>query len=187
MISKILIVGLGSIGRKHLEISRSIFPNADIRYFKSLMKKLCKQKFKNFGENSEFRPGSYAEACSKISIGNNVVIRPGSFIYADPSDNGGGITIEDDVLLGSSIHIYTNNHKFDDSSISILYQEYPKPSKKNSVIIGKGAWIGAGVIILAGVKIGKNAVIGAGTIVTKSVPEKVVFAGNPGKVIRQIF
>ena len=155
-------------------------------YLKSSMKKLCKQKFKNFGENSEFRPGSYAEACSKISIGNNVIIRPGSFIYADPLKNGGSITIEDDVLLGSSIHIYTNNHKFDNPSVPILYQEYPSASPNDSVIIEKGAWIGAGVIILAGVKIGKNSVVGAGTIVTRSVPDKVVFAGNPGKVIRQI-
>lgn len=54
------------------------------------------------------------------------------------------------------------------------------------VTIEDGAWIGAGVIILPGVRIGKNAVIGAGSVVTKDIPANVVAVGNPCKVLREI-
>lgn len=155
-------------------------------YFKSSMKKLCKKKFKKFGENSEFRPGAYAEACSKILIGDNVIIRPGSYIYADPSECGGEIIIEDNVLLGGSVHIYTNNHKFSDINLPISQQGYPPPSGSDSVKIKNGAWIGAGTIILPGVEIGSNSVVGAGSVVTKSIPDFRVYAGNPAKLIRSL-
>jgi acetyltransferase-like isoleucine patch superfamily enzyme len=155
-------------------------------YFKSSMTILCQKKFKKFGENSEFRPGAYAEACSKIEIGNNVVIRPGTFLYADATFGGGEIIIEDDVLLGGGIHFYTNNHKFDNTSIPIIDQGYPTPSIGDSIRVQRGSWIGANAVILPGVTIGKNSVVGAGSIVTKSVPPRVVVAGNPAKILRQI-
>ena len=47
-------------------------------------------------------------------------------------------------------------------------------------------WIGAGVHIMGGVTIGRNSVIGAGSVVTKDVPENVIAAGVPCKVIREI-
>jgi acetyltransferase-like isoleucine patch superfamily enzyme len=155
-------------------------------YFKSTMKELCKNKFKHFGFESEFRPGAYADVCSKISIGDYVVIRPGTFLFADPTVGGGGISIEDKVLIGPGVHFYTNNHEFSDVDLPIYDQGYPTPTKSNSILLKKGCWIGASVIILPGVEVGENAVIGAGTVVTKSVPPNVVFLGNPGKIIRSL-
>jgi acetyltransferase-like isoleucine patch superfamily enzyme len=155
-------------------------------YFKSTMKKLCSEKFRHFGENSEFRPGAYAEACSKISIGNHVIIRPGSFLFADSRDGGGGIVIEDKVLLGPSIHFYTNNHKFSDPNLPIHDQDYPCPTEDDSIILKKGCWIGGGTLLLPGVTIGENSVVGAGSVVSKSIPSFVVAAGNPARVIRSI-
>ena len=52
--------------------------------------------------------------------------------------------------------------------------------------IGPNCWIGAGSIILPGVTIGEGTTIGAGSVVTKSMPSRVVAAGNPAQVIRQI-
>lgn len=155
-------------------------------YFKKTMTALCKKKFKQFGKNAEFRPGAYAEACTKITIGDRVVIRPGTYLFADPTEGGGGIIIEDDVLIGACVHFYTNNHEFSDPEQPIINQGYPKPQTTNSIILRKGCWIGANVTLLPGVEIGQNAVIGAGCVVTKSVPERVVFAGNPGRIIRSI-
>lgn len=155
-------------------------------YFKSTMRKLCIEKFKYFGDGAEFRPGAYAEACSKIEIGNNVVIRPGTFLFGDPTEGGGGIIIEDKVLIGPGVHFYTNNHEFSDVSETIFEQGYPEPTLSDSIILRRGCWIGAGVIILPGVEVGENAVVGAGAVVTKSVPPRVVFAGNPGRIIKSI-
>ena len=155
-------------------------------YFKSTMKKLCVKKFKQFGVGAEFRPGAYAEACSKISIGDNVVIRPGTFLFADPTDGGGSIIIEDKVSIGPGVHFYTNNHEFSDASQAIYDQGYPTPTENDSIILKKGCWIGAAVIILPGVTIGENAVIGAGSVVTKNIPAYTVAVGNPAKVIKSI-
>ena len=52
--------------------------------------------------------------------------------------------------------------------------------------IGNNVWIGGNACIMPGVKIGDNSVIGAGSVVTKDIPEGVVAAGNPCKVIRKI-
>jgi acetyltransferase-like isoleucine patch superfamily enzyme len=155
-------------------------------YFKSTMNNLCTNKFAEFGEGAEFRPGAFAEACSKIYIGRNVVIRPGTFLFADPRDGGGTITIEDNVLIGAGVHLYTNNHEFRNPNIPIINQGYPPASPSDSIILRKGSWIGAGVIILPGIEVGENSVIGAGSIVTKSIPPRSVFAGNPAIMIKHI-
>jgi acetyltransferase-like isoleucine patch superfamily enzyme len=155
-------------------------------YFNSTAQKLCKEKFRNFGEGSEFRPGAYAEACSKISIGKNVVIRAGTFLFADPAPGGAGIIIEDNVLIGPAVHFYTNNHKFSDINTPIINQGYSPPTEHDGIIVRRGSWIGASVILLPGVEIGENSVIGAGAVVSKPVPPHSLFVGNPGKVIRNL-
>lgn len=149
-------------------------------HFKSSMNKLCKNKFLFFGENAEFRPGGYAEKCSNIALGKNVIIRPLTVIFADEYAK---IIIEDDVMIGIGVHLYVDNHKFDRSDISIIKQGY---SPSEGIIVKEGSWIGANAIILPGVTIGKNCVIGAGSVVTKSIPDFSVAVGNPAKVIRTI-
>lgn len=152
-------------------------------YYKSSARKLCKSKFKHFDDTAEFRPGAYAFTCSNISIGRRVVIRPNTVLHGGPSTGSTELVIEDDVLLGGGIHIYSGYHNFEDPNIPIIEQGFGKPE---AVILKKGCWIGANAIILKGVTIGEHAVVGAGSIVTKSVPPLVVVAGNPAKVIRKL-
>ena len=63
-----------------------ISPEVPLTYwmlnFPTLMRFLCKKKFGAFGKNSEIRIVSFIDVCSRIYIGNNVTVRPGSFIYA---------------------------------------------------------------------------------------------------------
>ncbi len=91
-------------------------------HFPKLAASLCRKRFKHFARTAEMRLGSYAECCSKISIGEHSVIRPGTHLFADPSKNAGGIAIGDDLLLGCGIHFYTNDHKFSDISLPIIRQ-----------------------------------------------------------------
>lgn len=152
-------------------------------YFKKTGRKLCEKKFKYFGEGAEFRPGAYAIACSRISIGKNVIIRPSTMLFADPRIDGAEIIIEDEVLVGSGVHFYVNNHRFDNIQNPISKQGH---YDGKSIVVKSGSWIGANSIILAGVIIGHNSVIGAGSVVTKNVPDYSVAVGNPAKVVKQI-
>lgn len=150
-------------------------------YFKGLGNWLCRKKFKEFGENSSVRPGVYIIAANRISIGKNVTLRPGTMLHADPRANGAGITIEDKVLIGSSVHIYVDTHSYDNVEIPIYDQGF---YNSQAVVLDKGCWIGANVVILPGVTIGKNSVVGAGSVVTKSIPAYSIAVGNPAKVIK---
>jgi acetyltransferase-like isoleucine patch superfamily enzyme len=149
-------------------------------HFKPTMEALCAARFKHFGEGAEFRPGAYAITCRQISLGKRVVIRPGTMLFADDT---AGITIEDDVLIGSGVHLYVGNHEFRDPRTPIIDQGR---SPSMPIRVERGSWIGANAILLPGVSVGANSVVGAGSVVTKSVAAGVVVAGNPAKVIRAI-
>jgi acetyltransferase-like isoleucine patch superfamily enzyme len=141
---------------------------------------LCRRKFKKFGKGACIRPFVYADYTNQISIGANVVVRPGSFLMASDQIEG-EIIIEDDVLLGPSVSIFCADHDFSDPRRPISEQGYRAAA---AVIIKRGAWIGASVVVLPGVTIGENAVIGAGSVVVSSVPARSVGVGNPLRIVR---
>ncbi|GIU36770.1 acyltransferase [Shewanella colwelliana] len=151
---------------------------------KRLGRWLCQRKYAKFGKNSAMRPGSYAICCDHIAIGDEVVLRPGTMLFgSEHGDKSVNITIEDFVLIGSGVHIYTSNHEFNDPNLPIFFQGH-KPVEP--VVICSGVWIGANAIVLPGVTVGKNSVIAAGSVVTKDVPPYVVVAGQPAKIIKQL-
>lgn len=90
------------------------------------------------------------------------------------------VTIGDNCQFASNVSIYTAGHPVHPDSRNSLY-EYGI-----GVSIGDNVWIGGSTVILPGVHIGSNTVIGAGSVVTKDIPDWVVAAGNPCKVIRKI-
>jgi hypothetical protein len=54
------------------------------------------------------------------------------------------------------------------------------------VRIGDGSWLGARAMVLPGVTIGKRVVVAAGSVVTRDVPDDVLVAGNPARVVRAL-
>ena len=125
----------------------------------------------NRGENVDIRTPLAGVNLGKVVIGNNVVIMNGSLMMAS-----GGITIEDNTMLAANVQLISNNHDLD---VRAVITCLPIHIKKN-------CWIGAGATILRGVTIGENAVVGAGSVVTKDVPDNVIVAGNPAKIIKRI-
>lgn len=55
------------------------------------------------------------------------------------------------------------------------------PGLQREVMIGDGSWIGAGALILPGVKIAKRTTVGAGAVVTRDTREGAVVLGNPAR------
>ena len=94
--------------------------------------------------------------------------------------DAGGVKFGDNVFIGPNCGIYTSGHPIE-KDVRNIGLEYAYPIK-----IGTDVWIGGNVCILPGVTIGNNVVIGAGTVVNKNVPDNVVIAGNPFKIIKEI-
>jgi len=118
-------------------------------------------------------PPFHTEFGKNTKIGKNVFINSCCHFQ----DNG-GIEIGDKTMIGQNVTIVTLNH---DINPETRINATPK-----SVKIGKNVWIGADCTILPGVTIGDNSVIGAGSVVTKNVPDNVVVAGNPVKILKEI-
>ena len=92
----------------------------------------------------------------------------------------GEIFIGDNVMFAPNVTLATGTHPIHPGLRSKKAQ-YNLP-----IYIGDNVWIGAGSIILPGVRIGDNTVIGAGSVVTKDIPSNVVAVGNPCRVLREI-
>lgn len=90
------------------------------------------------------------------------------------------IKIGDNCQMAPNVAIYTAGHPVHPDTRNTAY-EYGI-----EVTIGDNVWIGGNTVICPGVHIGSNTVIGAGSVVTKDIPEWVVAAGNPCRVIREI-
>lgn len=90
------------------------------------------------------------------------------------------VTIGDNCQLAPNVAIYTAGHPVHPDTRNSGY-EYGI-----SVTIGDNVWIGGNTVICPGVRIGSNTVIGAGSVVTKDIPDWVIAAGNPCRVIREI-
>lgn len=106
-------------------------------------------------------------------IGKNVFINHGcSFLDL------GGITIEDNVLIGPQVKLVTENHPLDPATRKGLIT---KP-----ILVKQNAWIGAGATILPGVTIGENSIVAAGAVVSKDVPDNTVVGGIPAKFLKNI-
>ncbi|RLV49460.1 acyltransferase [Nocardioides mangrovicus] len=103
----------------------------------------------------------------ELVVGDDVYIGRWCLLSAFES-----IRIGSRVRLGERVSIHDENH----SSTGDDYVAAP-------VIIEDGAWIGAGAIVLPGVRIGEGAVVGAGSVVTRSVEPFTVVAGAPARPV----
>lgn len=109
--------------------------------------------------------------------------------------NGAGISntaicVFDSVTIGENVYIGGGCKIYDTDFHSINYENRISKTdcdiNSEAVEIKKGAFIGAGSIILKGVTIGEYSVIGAGSVVTKNIPDNELWAGNPARFIRKI-
>jgi acetyltransferase-like isoleucine patch superfamily enzyme len=101
-------------------------------------------------------------------------------VYVGPRCHLGRVHLEKDVLLAAGVHVPSGGatHGTDDIDVPIREQ----PGTRTLVRIGEGTWVGSAAVILADV--GRHCVIGAGAVVTKPLPDYVIAAGVPARVIR---
>lgn len=126
-------------------------------------------------ENAFINPPFRCDYGSHIEVGKNFFANYNCTII-----DVAKVVIGDNCQIAPNVSIYTAGHPVHPVSRNSLY-EYGI-----GITIGDNVWIGGNTVILPGVHIGNNTVIGAGSVVTKDIPDWVIAAGNPCKVIRRI-
>lgn len=166
---------LNLIFEDHIQFILKNIPSYEGILIRRLFYKLI---FKKIGVKSFIFTNVYITHAYNIIAGDYLAVNVGTHL-----DGRGGIEIGKYCLVGPNVFIGSSNH-FVDSRINkprIFLGHKAKPVK-----IGSNVWIGANSVICPGVNIGNNSIIGAGSVVVDDVPESVLAAGNPAKIIKGI-
>lgn len=111
----------------------------------------------------------------RLVIGERCWINVGCHI-----DLAAPVTIGNDVAIAHEVLVLTNTHQVGGSDRRASWLE------RRPVVIEDGAWLGARVIVLPGVRVGAGSIVAAGAVVTADVPPNTIVAGVPGRVVRTL-
>ena len=132
---------------------------------------------------NKFELGAYSTIEDFSAVNNGV----GPVIIGDRTRIGLGNTIIGPVTIGNDIRFAQNvvlsglNHNYTDITSPIHAQGVSIAP----IVIDDETWIGANVVVVAGVTIGKHCIIAAGSVVTKDIPPYSVAVGNPARILKQ--
>jgi acetyltransferase-like isoleucine patch superfamily enzyme len=93
----------------------------------------------------------------------------------------GSIVIGDGVQIAPYCAFYPYNHQF---ALHKPIKGQPLKSQ-GDIVIDDDAWLGVGVTVMDNVHIGRGAVVGAGSVVTQNIPDEVIAAGTPARILRK--
>jgi len=125
----------------------------------------------------ESKVGAFVEIQRNAKVGRRCKISSHTFICE-------GVTIEDNVFVGHGVVFINDTYPRATTPEGELKTD--KDWRLETTLIKKGASIGSGSTILAGVTVGENAIVGAGSVVTKDIPSDTIVAGNPARMLRSI-
>jgi lipopolysaccharide O-acetyltransferase len=158
-------------------------------------------RFHHFGRNSAVVKPAWIYGPGHISIGDDVLLLPGCWLAAEHWTWGelapalvigdrvsmrmgctlsaaAGIVIEDDVTFGAHCSVVDSDH---------LHQPHDSvlrnPVRAEPIRIGRGTWLGDGVVVVRGADIGAHCSIGANSVVRGSIPDHSVAVGVPARVV----
>ncbi len=110
-----------------------------------------------------------------LNIGAGTIVNVGAYLSGE-----GGLSIGADVLIGADAKLLSAGHEIDGGDDIIARNRITRAR----ILVEDGAWIGAGAIVLEGARIGKGAVVAAGAVVRNDVPDGMIAAGVPARIIR---
>ena len=116
----------------------------------------------------------------QVEIGANAVIMMGAVINIG-AVIGEGTMIDMGVVMGGRATVGRNCH----IGAGAVLAGVIEPASATPVIIEDGVLIGANAVVIEGVHVGKNSVVAAGAVVVEDVPDNVVVAGCPARIIKE--
>ena len=138
-------------------------------------KQILQKLLGNLPEGLEIVSPFTCDYGANVSFGKNVFVNCYCYFM-----DGAKITVGNNVFIGPYCGFYTATHPVD-------YANRNKGLEKAlPITIGDNCWFGANVSVMPGVKIGNGCVIATGSVVTKDLPDNVMVAGVPAKIIKAI-
>jgi maltose O-acetyltransferase len=122
------------------------------------------------GIGTYFHGGTHFTNPRNLTVGDDCFVNRNCYFDLESS-----ITIGDSVVLGHGTTVVTTHHQLGPS------ERRSGPFHGEEVRIQSGAWLGANVIVMPGVRIGPGAVIGAGSLVRTNVDPDTVVGGVPAR------
>lgn len=129
--------------------------------------------------NARIEPGAIIR--DQVTIEDNAVIMMGAIINIG-AEIGEGTMIDMGAVLGGRATVGKNSH----IGAGAVLAGVIEPASAEPVRVGDNVLIGANAVVIEGIQIGNGSVVAAGAIVTQDVPENVVVAGVPARVVKKI-
>ena len=127
--------------------------------------------------NARIEPGAIIR--EQVEIGDRAVIMMGAIINIG-AVIGEGTMIDMGAVLGGRATVGKNCH----IGAGAVLAGVIEPASASPVIIGDGTLVGANAVVIEGVHVGRNCVVAAGAVVIEDVPDNMVVAGCPAKIIK---
>jgi acetyltransferase-like isoleucine patch superfamily enzyme len=113
-----------------------------------------------------------------VRIGEGCFLNIGTMIAALDE-----VTVGDHVMFANGCFVADSSHRYDDPNMPVTWQGF---TSKGPTRIGSNCWFGVNCVVTTGVTIGERCVVGANSVVTRDLPPRVIAAGAPARVIREI-
>jgi acetyltransferase-like isoleucine patch superfamily enzyme len=132
------------------------------------------------GEGTLLEPGCWLTLSprARIEIGSGCFLNKNTMLAALDR-----IEIGDHVMFANNCFVGDADHRYDDPDQPVTWQGF---SSQGPVRIGSNCWFGVGCVVTSGVTVGERCVVGANSVVTEDLPPRVLAAGAPARVIREI-
>lgn len=114
---------------------------------------------------------------ARVTIGSNVTMTSNAYIS---SLEGSTVEVGRDVMFATGIQV-----RADDAHPIFDVRTGSRVNVTKDISIGSHVWLGNGVSVLGGADIGDGSVIGLGSMVNRRLPNNVIAAGTPAKVVRK--
>jgi acetyltransferase-like isoleucine patch superfamily enzyme len=123
------------------------------------------------------RIGPFVEVQKNAIIGKCCKIQSHTFICE-------GVTIEDEVFVSHGVMFI--NDKLPRATNDSGELQTEEDWSVITTLVKRGASIGSNVTVMCGITVGSRSIVGAGSVVINDVPDNVIVAGNPARVIKKI-
>jgi acetyltransferase-like isoleucine patch superfamily enzyme len=132
------------------------------------------------GEGTLLEPGCWITIAEggRVAIGEGCFLNRGVMVACQNE-----VTIGDHTMFANGCFVSDASHAFDRTDLPVTWQGF---TSKGPTRIGSNCWFGVNCVVSDGITIGDHCVIGSNSVVTKDLPDGVIAAGAPAKVIREI-